>query len=292
MSKQGRRELRNGLIFISPWIIGFLTFTLYPILSSFYYSLTDYNAISEPTFIGLQNYIDLFKNDELFYTVLYNTFYMILFGVSLTILTTLTISIILNDRRIRGLSFFRVIFFIPTLVPTVVLAILWIWLFQPENGLVNGILNFFHIPGPGWFASLTWSKPTFILMGVWCGGNYIITFLAGLQDIPVTLYEAVEIDGGNFLDKVFHVTLPQLKPVILFNAITAIINTLQSFAESFIITQGGPNNTTNFFALYLYQNAFLYRKMGYASAMAWVMLVMALLLTLIILKLTNWGRND
>ncbi len=281
----------NGLLFISPWIVGFMLFTLYPILSSFYYSLTDYNVISSPKFVGLQNYIQLFK-DGLFYTSLYNTLYMIVFGVTLTMITTLIIAIALNDKRLKRVSFFRVIFFIPTLVPTVILSILWIWLLQPDNGLVNTVLNFFHIPGPGWFASLTWSKPAFILMAVWAGGNYIIIFLAGLQDIPQTLYEAVDIDGGTTWHKIWYVTLPMLKPVILFNVITAILNAFQSFAEAFIITQGGPNNSTNFYALYLYQNAFLYQHMGYASAMAWIMLVITLVLTMFLLKTTSWGKVD
>jgi len=287
--KQSKRDIINGLLFISPWIIGFLLFTLYPILSSFYYSLTDYNAISTPNFIGLQNYVQLFK-DDLFYTSLYNTLYMIVIGVTLIILTTLIIAIALNDKRLKNVSFFRVIFFIPTLVPTVILSILWIWLLQPDSGLVNTVLNFFHIPGPGWFASLTWSKPSFILMFIWAGGNYIIIFLAGLQDIPETLYEAVEIDGGTIWHKIWYITIPLLKPVILFNVITAVLNIFQSFAESFIITQGGPNNTTNFYALYLYQNAFLYHHMGYASAMAWIMLIITLGLTLLLLKTSNWGK--
>ncbi len=290
--KESRRNLRNGLLFVSPWMIGFLLFTLYPVLNSLYYSLTEYNVISDPVFVGLRNYLQLFTDDKLFYIVLYNTGYMIIYGVTLTIAVTLAIAIILNNRKLKGLSFFRVVFFIPTLVPMVILSILWLWLFQPDSGLVNELLRILHISGPGWFASQQWSKPAFMLMAIWCGGNYIIIFLAGLQEISQTLYEAVEIDGGNALQKIWYVTLPQLRPVIFFNAITAMINVFQSFAESFIITQGGPNNTTNFYSLYLYQNAFLYRKMGYASAMAWIMLVIALLITLILIKTMKWGQTE
>jgi len=292
MTLNEKKNLRNGLLFISPWIIGFLMFTLYPIASSLYYSMTEYNIISEPIFVGLKNYIDLFFHDELFYTVLYNTLYMVVFGVTLTIVVTLAVSIVLNDKRLRGLSFFRVVFFIPTLVPTVILSILWIWLFQPENGLVNTVLSWFGINGPGWFASPTWSKPAFILMAIWCGGNYIIIFLAVLQDIPAELYEAAEIDGANLFDRIWHVTIPQMKPIILFNVISAIIKTLQSFAESFIITQGGPNNSTNFYSLYLYQNAFLYSKMGYASAMAWILLIITLVLTISLLRANGFGKAE
>jgi multiple sugar transport system permease protein len=290
--KESRRNLVNGLLFVSPWIIGFLVFTLYPIICSLYYSFTDYNVISKPFFTGFQNYIQLFTADPLFFTSLYNTGYMIAFGVTLTVVVTLAIAVLLNNPALKGLSFFRVIFFIPTLVPLVILSILWLWLFQSDNGLVNELLRLIHINGPGWFASQQWSKPAFVLMSIWCGGNFIIIFLAGLQEIPESLYEALDIDGGGTFHKFWFITLPLLKPVILFNTITGIINTFQSFAESFIITQGGPNNTTNFYSLYLYQNAFLYRKMGYASAMAWVMLIIALIITLVLIKSMKWGRTE
>jgi multiple sugar transport system permease protein len=290
--RESRRNFLNGVLFISPWIVGFLIFTLYPVLSSLYYSLAEYNVISDPIFIGIKNYLQLFTDDNLFYTVLFNTGYMIIYGVTLTMAVTLVVAIILNNRKLKGMSFFRVVFFIPTLVPLVILSILWLWLFQPDSGLVNAILKVFHINGPGWFSSTQWSKPTFILMAIWCGGNFIIIFLAGLQEISESLYESVEIDGGNFLHKVWFIMLPMLRPVLLFNAITAMIRVFQSFAESFIITEGGPNNTTNFYSLYLYQNAFLYQKMGYASAMAWIMLVIALVITILLIKSMKWGQTE
>ncbi|MGO4185326.1 spermidine/putrescine ABC transporter permease [Paenibacillus sp. FSL A5-0031] len=288
-----RKDLVNGLLFISPWIVGFLFFTAYPLISSFYYSLTDYDIINPPVFVGLENYKTLFTGDDMFYTVLKNTLYMVFIGLTVITACTVFISILLNNKKVKGMAFFRVIFFLPTLVPFVILSILWVWVLQPDSGVVNTVLGWIGIDGPGWFASPSWSKPAFILMGLWGAGGSIIIYLAGLQGIPESLYEAASIDGANSMQKMFSITLPMLRPVILFNVITGIIGTFQSFAESFIITQGGPNGSTMFYSLYLYQNAFQYAKMGYASAMAWVLLVIALVFTLVLFKVSNrWGSND
>jgi multiple sugar transport system permease protein len=288
-----RKNLTTGLLFISPWIIGFLFFTAYPLISSFYYSLTDYDIINAPVFVGLENYKTLFTGDDMFYKVLKNTFFMIFIGLTIITICTIFISILLNNKKVKGMAFFRVIFFIPTLVPFVILSILWGWVLQPDSGVVNTILSWFGIEGPGWFSSPDWAKPAFILMGLWSAGGSIIIYLAGLQGIPDSLYEAASIDGANSLQKTFFVTLPMLLPVIVFNVITGIIGTFQSFAESFIITQGGPDGSTMFYSLYLYQNAFQYAKMGYASAMAWILLLIALFFTLILFKISNrWANND
>jgi len=288
-----RKDLVNGLLFISPWIVGFLFFTAYPLISSLYYSLTDYDIINPPVFVGLENYKTLFTGDDMFYTVLKNTLYMVFIGLTVITACTVFISILLNNKKVKGMAFFRVIFFLPTLVPFVILSILWVWVLQPDSGVVNTVLGWIGIDGPGWFASPSWSKPAFILMGLWGAGGSIIIYLAGLQGIPESLYEAASIDGANSMQKMFSITLPMLRPVILFNVITGIIGTFQSFAESFIITQGGPNGSTMFYSLYLYQNAFQYAKMGYASAMAWVLLVIALVFTLVLFKVSNrWGSND
>ncbi|EFU42185.1 binding-protein-dependent transport systems inner membrane component [Paenibacillus vortex V453] len=291
-SKTDRKNLRNGLLFISPWIIGFLLFTAYPLFSSLYYSLTDYNIINEPVWVGLDNYVKLFTGDSLFYKVLYNTLFMIVVGISVTTVGSVFIAILLNNRRIRGLAFFRVVFFLPTLVPLVVLSILWIWVLQPDNGVLNTILGFIGIEGPGWFSSPFWAKPAFVLMALWGSGQMIIIYLAGLQGISDSLYEAASIDGASSWRQVFHITIPMLKPAIVFNVITGMIGTLQSFAESFIITNGGPDGSTMFYSLYLYQNAFQYAKMGYASAMAWILLVIALLITLFLFKLSNGFKAE
>lgn len=286
-----RTNTIKGLLFISPWIIGFLVFTLFPLGSSFYYSLTRYDIINDPKFIGLDNYISLFFEDKIFMKALMNTFYMVFVGLSIGTAVTLLISVLLNNRKLKGLSIFRVIFFLPTLVPLVILSILWVWVLQPDSGLVNTVLGWFGIDGPGWFSSPTWSKPSFILMGIWGAGGSIIIYLAGLQGIPDSMYEAASIDGAQSWQKVLFITIPMLRPVILYNVITGIIGTFQSFAESFIITNGGPDGSTIFYSLYLYQNAFQYAKMGYASAMAWVLLVIALTFTFILFKVTNFWED-
>lgn len=285
-----RRNLRNGLLFISPWIIGFACFTAFPLFSSFYYSFTQYNLITEPVFVGWDNYRTLLLEDDLFYMVLGNTMYMIFIGLTFTTIVTIFIAILLNTKGIKGMSFFRVVFFIPTLVPFVVLAILWIWILQPDSGIVNSLLGIFGIDGPGWFSSPIWSKPGFIFMATWMAGNMILIYLAALGDIPHSLYEAASIDGANAFHKVIHITLPMLRPAILFNAITGMIGVFQSFAEAFIITDGGPDNSTLFYSLYLYRNAFQYFNMGYASAMAWILLVIALAITALFFSLSKrWG---
>jgi len=289
------KNLKNTLTvlaFLSPWIIGLCVFTLWPIASSFYYSLTDYNIIQEPTFVGWDNYTSLLFTDTQFWNALGNTLYMVVFGIAFITVVTLSISILMDDKRIRGLDGFRVVFFIPTLVPLVVLSILWIWILHPTSGIVNGFLGTFGVHGPGWFSDPTWSKPSFVLMYLWCSGNTIIIYLAGLKDIPVPLFEAADLDGASFLQKTWRITLPMLRPVILFNVVTGIISILQAFAEPYIITQGGPNATTEFYSLYLYRNAFSYFKMGYASAMAWILLILAVAIVLLLFRWDKKIRNE
>lgn len=290
-SRMRRAEAKHGLLFILPWIIGFLGFTLYPILSSLYYSFCDYSVIKMPVFTGLKNYINLFR-DSTFLTACKNTAYMIILGVPLTTFFAIAISVILNSKRLKHTSWFRVIFFIPTLVPTVVACLLWIWVMQPETGVVNTLLGYIGIKGPGWLASPAWAKPAFILMMIWTCGNAIIIYLAGLQDIPESLYEAAEIDGASFLRETISITLPLLRPTILYNMVTLVIGVFQWFAEPYIMTQGGPNNSTMFYSLYLYQNAFTYFKMGYASAQAWIMLIVAFIVILILFKFLKFGESN
>lgn len=286
-----KKEALTALIFIAPWVVGFLVFTLYPIMSSLYYSMTNYNVLNEPSFIGFENYINLLK-DKVYLKSLTNTIFMIVFGGTITIIVSLIISIIMDNRKLRGISLFRVFFFMPTLVPTVIACILWIWMLQPTTGVVNTLLGYFGITGPGWIASPTWSKPAMILMMIWACGNIIIVNMAGLQDIPQSMYESASIDGANFFQKVKAITLPLLRPVILYNSVTLIINILQWFAEPLIMTEGGPDSSTLFYSLYLYQNAFQFFKMGYASAMAWIMLIIALALITFLLKFLKFGDND
>ncbi len=282
---KARRNQINGLLFVSPWIVGFLVFITYPVLASLYYSLTKYDVIHPPEFRGLGNYLDLILRDDVFRIALLNTLYMIVVGTVVITVVTITIAIVLNNRQIRGLSVFRVVFFIPTLVPLVILCIVWIWILQPQTGLLNTCLSYVGIRGPGWLADPRLAKPAFIMMFLWTSGGAVIIYLAGLQDIPETLYEVASIDGAGFLRRTFTITVPLLSPVILFNVVTYVIGIFQSFAESFIITSGGPDRSTLFYSLYLYQNAFQYFKMGLASAMAWILLIIAALFIAILLGL-------
>jgi multiple sugar transport system permease protein len=286
-----KRELIYGLLFISPWLVGFLVFTLFPICSSLYYSLCEYQVIKAPVFVGLDNYKTIFQ-DKTFLKALSNTFYMVLFGVPITTITAVGISIIMNHKELKVTGPFRVVFFIPTLVPTVVASLLWIWVMQPETGIINRLLGYIGIRGPGWLSSIFWSKPALIVMMIWTCGNAIIIYLAGLQDIPVSLYESASLDGAGFFSQTLFVTIPLLRSTILYNVVTLIINVFQWFAEPYIMTNGGPDNSTMFYSLYLYQNAFSYFKMGYASAMAWILLLIALGIILVLFKVFRFGESD
>jgi len=277
-----RRNLRLGLFFISPWLIGLVAFYLYPIASSLYYSFTDYNVLHPATWIGLDNYSTIL-HDPLFWTALGNTLFMVVVGIPIFTVADIAVAILLNTK-VPGQTFFRAVVFLPTLIPVVVLSILWERILDPQAGLLNNLLQSVNIAGPGWFASLEWAKPSFILMTLWGTGNAVVIYLAGLQDVDRTLYEASDVDGANWLHKVWFVTLPSLSPVIVFNVILAIIASFQFFTQAFIITNGGPINSTLFYSLYLYQNAFSYLHMGYASGLAWILLVITLGLTLLVLR--------
>ena len=286
-----QKERNTALLFILPWVIGVLIFTLYPIMTSFYYSLTDYKVIDEPKFVGMKNYINLFS-DKVYIKALRNTLYMILFGVPLTTAVAVFVCVMMNKKSLKHTGVFRVVFFIPTLVPTIVACLLWIWMMQPESGIINRLLSYVGIDGPGWLSSTTWSKPAFILMMIWTCGRAIIIYLAGLQNVPEALYESAAIDGANFFRQTVSITLPLLKSSILYNVVTLIIAVFQWFAEPYIITTGGPDNSTMFYSLYLYQNAFQFFKMGYASAMAWVLLVIALVIILVLFKVFKFGKEN
>ncbi|WP_130837744.1 carbohydrate ABC transporter permease [Lachnoclostridium sp. Marseille-P6806] len=291
MTRRERREARSGLLFVLPWMLGFLIFTLYPILCSLYYSMCNYSVIGAPKFIGAANYINLLR-DRTFLASCFNTAYMILIGVPVTTVIAVTVSVLLNYRKLRGTGWMRVVFFVPTLVPTVVACLLWIWVMQPDSGIVNTLLGYIGIRGPGWLSSPAWAKPAFLLMMIWTCGNAVIIYLAGLQDISPTLYDAAAIDGAGFVRQSFYITVPLLRPTILYNVVTLIIGVFQWFAEPYIMTEGGPSNATMFYSLYLYQNAFTFFKMGYASAQAWIMLLMAMIIIAALFKGFRFGETE
>lgn len=290
-SKTERRRLRNGLLFIAPWIVGFLTLSLYPLISSFAYSLTDYSVLSEPVYVGVENYQRL-AGDALFWQSLYNTLYFAAFSIPASLSVALTFAILLNFD-LPGRSFFRTIYFLPSLLPLVCLGVLWQWLLNGDIGLINVVLGSFYdffnglfgtdARPPNWLADPAFTKPALILTTVWTAGNAVVIFMAGLQDVPRQLYEAAEIDGANFFQKLWHITLPMISPVIYFNGIMALIGSLQVFALPFIITGGsdGPGRSLMFTATYIYRRAFEYWDMGYASAIGLVLFLVVLLLTLV-----------
>jgi len=282
-----RRRTLWALLFISPWIVGFIAFTLYPIVASFYFSFTNFNAINfNPRWVGLQNYEELFLFDRNFWIALGNTLRYAGLLIVLATAFDLVIAMLLNIK-VRGLSIYRTIFYLPVVVPTVAAVLTWIWVLNPQFGLLNGLLKIFGIQGPPWLASPNTALLSIVLVAVWGSGRAILIYLAGLQDIPRHLYEAAEIDGANAFQRMRFVTLPLLTPQIFFNMVILIIFSMQAFAEPLIMTNGGPNKSTLLYSLYLYQRAFEDLSMGYASAMAWILFLVILVFTLLFVRLTS-----
>jgi multiple sugar transport system permease protein len=282
------RAVLRGLLFASPWIVGFLVFQLIPIIASAYFSLTNFNLFQEPQFVGLRNYQRL-ASDELFWKSLFNTLYLTVIGVPISLTAALAAALALN-MRVRGQWLFRTIVFLPTVVPVVAATYIWRWLLNSQYGYVNQALVAFHLGQPLWLDDPFWTKPALILMSLWVTGSAMIVFLASLQDVPEEYYEAAVIDGAGAWAKFWHVTLPLISPVILFETIIASIFLLQYFTQAYLLGQtrfnaasGGPENSMLVYGLYLFQQAFINLNMGYASAMAWVLLFVALAGTLLLL---------
>lgn len=279
-----RRNLRNGLLFCSPAIVGLLGLTLYPVVSSLYYSFCNYPMLKPPVWVGLANYQALFK-DPVFYTSLWNTAYYAIFATPLGIVTAFLLALLLN-QKVKGMAVFRTMFFVPSIVPLVAGSVLWLWLLNPQYGLINTLLRSIGIEGPGWMADPAWSKPALIIMSTWGVGGWMLIYLAGLQDVPQELYEAAEIDGAGTLQRAVHVTLPFMSPHVFFTVVMGFIGAAQYFTQAYVMTggTGGPVDSTRFFSLYLFQNAFQYWKMGYACAMAWMLFLMILGFTIVLFR--------
>lgn len=278
-----------GWLFASPWALGLICFYAIPMFASIYFSFTTYSILQPGEFIGLDNYRDLF-NDPLFWKSIYNTIYFAVFFVPLSIFFGVALAMMLN-MKVKGMAIYRTIFFLPTLVPQVALAVLWMWLLHPNFGLVNGMLASIGIDGPPWLGGESWSKPSLILMSLWGIGHAVVIYLAGLGDIPDEYYEAAEIDGANWFQKAKTVTLPLLTPVIFYNLVMGTIGAFQQFTLPYTMTkgQGTPANSMTFYVMYLYENGFRYFKMGYASAMAWILFVIVMALTaLIFISSKRW----
>ena len=277
-SKASRHEELQFYLFISPWLLGFIFFTGGPIIASMMLSFTDWSMLNRPDFIGLANYTSMLTGDPYFRRSLVNTIYYTGVGIPLGMTLAFLVALLLN-QQLRGITLFRTFFYLPSLVTGVAVAVLWSWLLNPQFGLINHALSLFGIEGPEWLFNTKTAMPAMIVMSLWGIGATMLIYLAGLQGIPEHLYEAAEIDGANALQKFWAVTIPLMTPVIFFNMIVGVIASFQVFTQFYVMTNGGPANATLVYVLYLYRNAFEYFKMGYASALAWVLFFIILVLT-------------
>jgi len=296
-TKTTRRNFISGISFVSVWIIGFLVFTVYPMGSSLYYSFTEYHVKKPPVFIGLQNYVYLLEKDPYFWLSLKNTFYMVLIAVPLTLLFSFICALLLNFK-IKGQSLYRVIYFLPSIVPTVSSTLLFMWILNPNSGMINQILELVGMHSPDWFHDPFWSKPALMIMGFWGMGQTIVIYLSGLQDVPVSLIEAADLDGANWFQRLWHITIPIVSPLTLFNLITGVIAMFQYFTQAYLFASasgsvmnssslGAPLGSTLFYSVYLYFLGFNQFNMGAASAMAWILFLIILVCTLILLRVSK-----
>ncbi|MCX7919345.1 MAG: extracellular solute-binding protein [bacterium] len=304
----GRQEAFTGLLFASPWLLGFLIFTIGPIVASIIFSFCEYDVLHPAKWVGFDNYLNLlwFKvetssesatytkvftvNDPLFWKSIWNTVYMAIFGVPLSMLLSLSIAMLLNTN-VRGMTLYRTIFYLPAIVPVVASTILWRWFLNPQTGIMNVLLSYIGITGPNWIGDPLWTKPALIIMLLWGAGGGMIIWLAGLKGIPEQLYEAAEIDGSNWWQRFWHITIPMLTPYIFFNLIMGIIGYFQIFTQAYLL--GGPADSLLFYVLNLFFQAFQYFKMGYACAMAWILFLIILGLTIVQIKLApRWVHYE
>jgi multiple sugar transport system permease protein len=298
-----KREALIGYLFISPWLIGFLIFTIGPMLASLYFSFTDYNIVNPPSWVGLANYAKIFSGipdairthspealgDPLFWKSLQVTLYYAMMALPLGLIVSFFLAILLN-QKIPGVNLWRTIYFLPSVIAGVAVTILWVRIFNPRVGILNPILEKFGIPGPGWLSSPNWAVPALVIMSLWGIGGGMIIYLAGLQGVPTDLYDASKVDGANLFQRFRYVTFPMMTPVIFYELVLSLIATFQYFTEAYVASggSGGPARSTLFYNLYLYQNAFKYFDMGYASTMAWILFVVVLVLTLLVFRSSQY----
>jgi multiple sugar transport system permease protein len=275
--KSASRQWPHGLLWISPWIVGTLVFLVVPVTMSAYYSLTDYSLLEPPVWVGMENYSEMAR-DAVFWASLRNTGVYALGCVILGSLVSVLVAVLL-EQRLRGSGLVRAIVFLPTLIPIVSASIGWLWLYNGQYGLFNSLLAVLGIRGPDWLGDASWAMPSLILMAMWVVGSAVVICTAALREVPVTLYEAADLDGMGPASRFRHVTLPMISPAMLFNAVMAAIWGLQVFAVPLIMTKGGPHDSTLAYSMYVFRNAFEYGRMGYASALAWIQFLLAVVLT-------------
>ena len=267
---KGARDQLVGMLFVSPWIVGMLAFVVYPILASLYYSFTVYNVIQAPRFVGFQNYVNMFTTDPTFPIIVYNTVYFVALGLPAAIIAAFLLAALLNNPM-AARPVFRTIFFLPSIIPVVAVVMVWLWLYNPNYGLLNASLAALGGQVIPWLSSPSLAKLSLIVINVWLQGTTIVLFLAALQDVPRELYDAAKVDGANNFRRFVSITIPLCTPSVLFVLITGLIGWFQYFQIPYLMTQGGPMESTNVYSYYLFQNAFTFFKMGYASALSWVL---------------------
>lgn len=286
LSAHRRRVLQSnieGWLFVLPVVLGLLIWTIGPVLASLYLSFTSYDLLSPPKFIGIRNFVNLFFHDNLFWLSLRVTLEYAVIAVPVGLIGSLILAMLLN-AKVKALGVFRTTFYMPSIVPAVASAVLWGWLLNPDWGLVNVILKSLHLPTSRWLASPDSALLSLVVMSLWGLGGPMIIFLAGLQSVPEQFYEAASIDGADGLHRFWHVTVPLLTPTVFFNLVIGIIGALQYFTQAFVLTAGGPEYATEFYGLNLYQKAFQWFEMGYASAMAWILFILIMILTLLVFR--------
>ena len=278
-----RREERDGWLFASPWLLGFLLFTVGPMIASAFFAFTEYDVLTQPKWVGWANFDKALTDDPKVGQALKVTSIYAVVSVPLQILLGLCVALLLNTR-IRGLQFYRTVYYLPSVLSGVAVALLWRWIYAPNFGLINSFLARFDIVGPGWLGDKDWALTSMIGMSLWHVGGGIVIYLAGLQGVPSELYEAVRVDGAGRGAAFWHITLPMITPVLFYNLVIGIITALQIFTQALIMTNGGPHEATLFIVLYLYRNAFQFFKMGYASVLAWILFGYILILTLLVYR--------
>jgi len=283
LTQHEKRDVAKGLTFISPWLLGFLAFMAYPMGASLYYSFTQYDILTAPQFVGLKNFHTMFFTDEFLGKALYNTGYFVLFGVPAGLVTAFLLATLLNSN-LHWRSLFRTIFYIPSVVPTVASAMVWLWIFNAQFGVINSILISWGRQSIPFLSSQGLVKPSLIIIHCWACGTTMLIFLAALQDVPRSLYEAADVDGANATQRFLHITIPMCTPAILFNLLTGMIGAFQYFTFAWVLTGGGPNRASEFFAMHLYRQAFVYLRMGYGSALAWLLFLVVALITIVLFR--------
>jgi multiple sugar transport system permease protein len=288
------KEARLGWLFVLPALIGFSIFTFGAIIRSLYYSFTDWDLLTKPKFVGLKNYIDIFTNDKYFYKYMGNTFFFVITLVPIVLVFSLLLAVLINKKS-KGLSskIYRVILFLPSITSTIAVSMVWMWIFNPNMGLINNILGLFGLKGPNWLNDPSWAKPALVIMRVWqMSGYYMIMFLTGLQTIPGGLYEAAKIDGANKAQSFFRITIPMLANTTFAVVIMLVVEAFNMFESIFIMTSGGPLGSTSTMMYYIYEKSFIEYKMGYASALSWIFFIIIFIITLIQYKFRNEREGE